>query len=86
MEQPEGLGAIRGGPWDGQRPASMWQHPEVNKLCGEPNMRTVGFLQSDFGAPYAKPTRLLLSDHFQQDPRMPIGPPFFSSQGRYLGP
>ena len=88
FENPEDLGAVRRGPWQGQRPASMWQFDAFNELTNLPACRTVAFHQHDFGTPYPKPTRLLLlnvpedldKDHFSH------GPPSFDDQGYYAGP
>ena len=59
LEQPEDLGAMPAGPRKGQRPATMWQWPQHAELVKQ-GLRTVCFHQSQFGAGYHKPTRLLL--------------------------
>ena len=56
-EQPEDLGALKSGPWIGQRPASMWQFKEHLELLKLDGVRSLAIFQSDFGADYPKPTR-----------------------------
>ena len=85
FENPEDLGAMQTGPYEGQRPASMWQDVGFEHMVQTGLVQTVGFYQQDFGTDYLKPTRLLLKgldmhDSFAQ------GPPEFEDQGRYLGP
>ena len=60
VEFPEDLGAVKHGEWYGQRPASLWQRPEVGTLLEAKGVTTFGLRQSDFGTPFAKPTRLLV--------------------------
>ena len=57
LEQPEDLGAIAAG----SRPSSMWQRASFRAIADHPRARHVAFHQADFGAPYPKPTRLLLA-------------------------
>jgi hypothetical protein len=51
-EQPEDLGALKSGPWIGQRPASMWQFKEHLELLQLDGVRSLAIFQSDFGASY----------------------------------
>ncbi|CAE8584251.1 unnamed protein product, partial [Polarella glacialis] len=60
MEQPEDLGAVKSGPWPGQRPASMWQDPQHSDIAGMPGMASRAFHQHSFGTDYPKPTRFLV--------------------------
>ena len=47
-------------PRAGQRPASMWQWPQLAKILGYPGFKTFSFHQGNLGAGYPKPTRLLV--------------------------
>ena len=87
LEQPEDLGAVRDGHWHGHRPASMWQLAEVRGLTDLDDVHTVALFQSDFGAPWAKPTRLLgRLPGLGSDPRFYKGWPTFDDAGLYCGP
>ena len=85
FEQPEDLGAIRKGPFAGQRPASMWQWPAFQQLLKQ-GCRTVVFHQATFGTPYAKPTRLFLRTPCELPAFVHEGAPTFDEEGSYLGP
>ena len=86
-EFPEDLGVVMHGKWRGIRPASMWQFDEFWALLNVPSVHTVGLRQHDFGTAYIKPTRLLLKGKLNlDDPKIFVGPPVFSHDGRYLGP
>eukprot|EP00434_Breviolum_minutum_P043184 symbB.v1.2.038481.t1/scaffold6004.1/size21842/3 len=85
FENPEDLGAMQSGPYEGQRPASMWQDEVFEHMVKTGAMQTVGFYQQDFGTEYLKPTRLLLKG-FDMHEAFSEGPPQFDEQGRYLGP
>ena len=71
--------------YEGLRPASMWQWPQLADLL-QKGLRTVAFHQASFGTPYAKPTRLLL----RTSPPMPDfvyeGLPRYDPKGCYTGP
>ncbi len=86
LEQPEDLGAMRYGPFEGQRPASMWQWPQFHEMLGRYDFRTCVFHQGNLGCDYPKPTRLWL----RAKPDLPgfcyEGPPSFDKSGFYLGP
>ena len=60
FENPEDLGALQTGPYEGQRPASMWQDETFLQMVNSEMVQTVAFYQQDFGTEYLKPTRLLL--------------------------
>ena len=64
LEQPEDLGAMRYGPYQGRRPASMWQWPQLPDILRRAGMITCVFHQGNLGAGYPKPTRLLLKTRF----------------------
>ena len=83
LEFPEDLGAVRGGQWAGVRPASLWQWDALSTL--RKSFREFGILQSDFGAPYLKPTRILLKAT-PAPATLYEGPPTFDNQGYYTGP
>ncbi|OLP78827.1 Polyadenylate-binding protein, cytoplasmic and nuclear [Symbiodinium microadriaticum] len=85
FEQPEDLGTIAKGPRAGQRPASMWQWPQLRQLLDK-GLRTVAFHQATFGTPYAKPTRLLLRTQASLPEGVLEGPPSFDADGYYEGP
>jgi hypothetical protein len=87
-EQPEDLGAVRGGKHAGCRPASMWQWDEMKEIAKLPGVQTAGLHQSDFGTEYPKPTRLLFKFGGDEvvDGRLYPGPPTFDKQGFYTGP
>jgi hypothetical protein len=85
-EQPEDLGALKSGPWIGQRPASVWQFQQHADLLQQPNVRSIAIFQSDFGASYPKPTRLLLNLSDLSEASFYQGLPSFDEQGFYTGP
>lgn len=85
FENPEDLGAMQSGPYEGQRPASMWQDVGFEHMVQTGLVQTVGFYQQDFGTDYLKPTRLLLKG-FDMHDSFAQGQPEFDDQGRYLGP
>ena len=60
LEQPKDLGRLATGPYEGQRPASMWQWPAMSKVAKLPKVTTLALHQSSFGTSYPKPTCLLL--------------------------
>ena len=84
-EFPEDLGAAAAGEWKGTRPASFWQFPQFQELLGKPGVHTLGLRQSDFSAPYVKPTRLVVRAHMAPATFFP-GAPVFDSAGFYTGP
>ena len=85
MEHPEDLGVVLSGPHAGKFPGSIWQFEQHN-LCIQAGARSVGLLQSEFGMPYPKPTRLLLGIPGPLPALFYEGIPTFSSEGHYLGP
>ena len=85
-EQPEDLGAVRSGPWAGRRPASMWQFKGHSDLLQHTGCKSVAIFQSDFGAQYPKPTRLLLNLPLLEGATFYEGLPVFDDQGFYKGP
>ena len=86
LEQPEDLGAMRYGPYQGRRPASMWQWPQLPDILRRAGMLTCVFHQGNLGAGYPKPTRLLLRTRLQLPSFCFVGPPTFDSNGFYKGP
>ena len=86
FENPEDLGAIKQGHWEGYRPASMWQWPAFSDLVSSGDFKTCAFYQQDFGTEYLKPTRLLLRNVSLNDEQFKEGTPSFDAQGFYLGP
>ena len=85
-EQPEDLGALRTGPWAGKRPASMWQFPQHGELLSQQGVRSIAIFQSDFGAQYPKPTRLLTNLPTLEQAQWHEGLPSFTDDGYYSGP
>ena len=86
FDNPEDLGAIQQGPFEGLRPASMWQWPIFGELVESGDFQTCAFYQQDFGTDYLKPTRLLLKNVEVDAEQFKVGEPCFDSQGYYLGP
>ena len=86
LEQPEDLGAMRYGPYQGQRPASMWQWPQLLDILARKDVITCVFHQGNLGAGYPKPTRLLLKTQIQLPAFCFSGVPTFDSDGFYKGP
>jgi hypothetical protein len=84
-EFPEDLGAIPRGQWQGVRPASFWQWPQLQQILSHPAIQTVGIRQYDFGTSYVKPTRLIVPNALQDDRFFP-GLPVFDNDGYYKGP
>ena len=85
FENPEDLGALQQGPYEGQRPASMWQDEKFEALIQTGQIDTVAFNQQDFGTEYLKPTRLMLRG-FTMHQSFVKGKPQFDDQGFYQGP
>ena len=86
LEQPEDLGAMRYGPYQGRRPASMWQWPQLPDILRRAGMITCVFHHGNLGAGYPKPTRLLLKTRLQLPSFCFFGPPTFDNNGFYKGP
>ena len=86
FENPEDLGAVQHGPFEGLRPASMWQWPIFWELIESGDFLTCAFYQQDFGTDYLKPTRLLLKNVEVDADLFKVGEPCFDSQGFYAGP
>ena len=84
FENPEDLGALQHGPYEGQRPASMWQSKQFEALLQTGQIDTVAFYQQDFGAEYLRPTRLMLRG-FTMHEKFRTGKPQFDEQGFYQG-
>ena len=81
MEHPEDLGRCA----SGGVPAAIWQFPECLDLLKQSQTVTLGLLQSDFGTPYLKPTRLLGRLPNLESLGFP-GLPEFDNNWNYLGP
>ena len=62
FENPEDLGAVQQGPFEGVRPASMWQWPIFWDLIESGDFLTCALYQQDFGTNYLKPTRPLAEE------------------------
>ena len=86
LEFPEDLGAVRHGSWSGVRPASIFQLPRIQAIMDFPGVTTGVVLQSDFGMPYVKPTRLILKLRGHKIRDFYPGLPTFDERGFYLGP
>ena len=86
LEQPEDLGRLATGPYKGQRPASMWQWPAMNKVANLPKVTTLALHQSSFGTGYPKPTRLLLLGVRHVPDFCYVGLPTYDDDGSYVGP
>ena len=86
FENPEDLGALQHGEYEGQRPASMWQWEKFFSLIDDKHFDTLAFYQQDFGTDYLKPTRLLLKGFDLDHSAFALGQPSFDDQGYYLGP
>ena len=85
MEFPEDLGAVRHGQWHGVRPASIWQWDLMESVRNVTNVHEYGIFQSDFQAPYLKPTRIMLKGTATAATAYK-GPPTFDEAGFYTGP
>ena len=85
LEQPEDLGAMRYGPYQGLRPSSMWQWPQLQDILKRDGVITCVFHQGNLGAGYPKPTRLLKT-RLQLSSFCFLGPPIFDKDGFYTGP
>ena len=85
MEFPEDLGTIRNGINRGLRPASLWQWPLLETIRQSQNVNEAGILQSDYGADYLKPTRIMFKGRLEEGAHYP-GPPQFDELGHYIGP
>ena len=86
LEFPEDLGAITHGPWEGTRPASIFQLEGFQNIMKSPGVETGVVLQSDFGMPYPKPTRLILKLRGHRIRNFHPGFSTFAPDGRYAGP
>ena len=86
LEQPEDLGMLAKGPYKGQRPASMWQWPAMERVLQLPGVSTLALHQSSFGTNYPKPTRLLLFGPRLFPSFCYLGPPRYDETGYYVGP
>ena len=81
MEHPEDLGKVR----CGDHPGSVWHVERVKAILALHGVSWGALAQSDFGAPYPKPTRLLghlLGLHNL----VHVGAPSFDKDGFYAGP
>ena len=82
LEQPEDLGRLATGPYKGQRPASMWQWPAMNKVAS----LHASAAPECFGTSYPKPARLLLLGVSHLPDFCYVGPPTYDNEGWYVGP
>ena len=85
IEFPEDLGAVKGGQWHGTRPSSIWQWPEMETIRKSGKFIEMGILQSDYGANYLKPTRILMKGQPAGELWYP-GAPQYDEDGFYAGP
>ena len=81
LEHPEDLGCRT----NYERPASIWQWPQIRRLAKLPGVQSGALYQADFGAEFRKPTRLVANMPFA-DTLVTIGPPSSDNQGQHLGP
>ena len=84
LEQPEDLGMLARGPYKGQRPASMWQWPAMERVAKLPQVTTLALHQSSFGTDYPKPTRLLLLGARHLPDFCYVGPPAYDDTGSFF--
>jgi hypothetical protein len=81
LEHPEDLGVLQ----DGGDPASIWQLPRTTEVAKSTKAVCAALLQCSFGAPTAKPTRLMGTlDRLAK--LKYVGWPRFDAGRRYLGP
>ena len=85
VEFPEDLGSVKYGRWQGVRPASIWQWDAMEEVRRTPGFVELGILQSDYGANYLKPTRILLRGK-PSGQHWYLGPATFDKDGYYSGP
>ena len=86
LEFPEDLGIVASGEFKGVHPASFWQEPQLDEILRIPEVCTGALHQADFGAPYLKPTRILLKGRPSNTGNFFLGKPDFDNAGNYLGP
>ena len=86
LEFPEDLGVVKSGQWAGTLPASIFHLPGFTDIVRHDGVTTGAILQSDFGMPYPKPTRLILRLHGESIRNFYEGVPRFAADGSYLGP
>ena len=86
LEFPEDLGVVKRGAWAGTRPASIFQSDRLDAILSVAGVTTGAILQSDFGMPYVKPTRLILKLHGEVTRNFYEGIASFDTDGSYLGP
>ena len=86
LEFPEDLGAVRSGQWKGTRPASIFQLQGFVDILKIQDVTTGVIMQSDFGMPYPKPTRLILRLRGCAIRDFHEGQAVFSEDGTYQGP
>ena len=86
LEFPEDLGVVKRGAWAGTRPCSIFQSDRFDSILSVPGVTTGAILQSDFGMPYVKPTRLILKLHGEVIRNFYEGIAQFGTDGSYLGP
>ena len=83
-EHPENLGRV--GAWGSDSfPASIWDCDEAHSLVADCGWSTLALHQQNFGAPTAKPTRILYNNKVF-DNLGHLGWPTFDHGGRYTGP
>lgn len=85
QESPEDLGVVLSGKYKGIVPATIWQFPQ-HQQCVDAGAVSLGLRQSDFGMPYAKPTRLLLKVLRPLPASFFVGMPVFNANNTYAGP
>ena len=81
MKHPEDLGKRR----EGGTPGSIWRWEQMKDLAQHPRVKWGAFLESDFGTPYPKPTRLI-GTLVDLERIAHVGPPAFDTEGLYEGP
>ena len=86
FENPENLGTIMYGPNQGGRPASMWQWRAFDRAIAAGTIKTFAIHQADFGVEYPKPTRFVWKSSTELPQCCKMGPPYFDTEGKYLGP
>ena len=85
-EFPEDLGRVQHGPMQGQCPSSLWQDLRFQEFLKLPGTCTMGIHQSDFGAPYLKPTRITMKGEPGTSHQIYLGVPQFTEDFDYIGP
>ena len=79
LEHPEDLGAVCR-----NMPGTMWDFEAARDMMARSDVTTSALYQSDFGVPYAKPTRLMGRMRGLENV-VKVGPPVFDKSGKHLG-